>query len=468
MIKVVVKNFLFLTSGEVVSRVLGFLTTVYLARVVGIEGFGKLGFVWALYAYFAQLASQGFETVGVREVARGSIPLPTLTNALFSLRFLFSLASFILLLVFAFLASLDRITRTLLLLQGLNLLLLSFYVQFFFRGTESMKHIAGSRILQSISYLTLAIFFVKGPENLLLIPFLLFIATILSLIPLLRVYKKVAGGLFFHFSREAFRPLLQAALPLGLSGFMIQIYYNLDSVMLGFIRGTSAVGIYTAAYKIVLILNVIPNLILSSFFPSLARVDETPGGVLHLKEYVLTLIVLGIPLGFIGYFISPLLIQILFGSSYHEAVVPLQILFVNASFVFLSMAFANPLTANGKNREYLQIVMTGAAVNVVLNILLIPSFGLIGAAVATVLSEAAVTFRAKRELNKSHLLALKDYLVVPLLFAFIAFGFSLMIFLYFSTTASIAGVFFLISYVGLIFGWKEKVFDSLSETMATT
>ncbi|HAL55527.1 MAG TPA: hypothetical protein DCP63_03340 [Bacteroidetes bacterium] len=396
--KSMLRNFSALLTGEIISKILGFSTMVYLARVISVESYGKLGFVMAVYSYFAQLANPGFDTVGIREVARSTLPLSTLINSLFSLRLLFSAGAFLLLLLFSVLAGLDGETQTLLLIQGLALLAVSFQLNYVFRGKEQMIQVALSRIVQSVSYLVLIVLFVRGDRELLLVPGMLLISTLLGLLPLYVLFRKGGGGFRLTFSAETQRRLLSAALPLGLSGLMIQVYYNLDSVLLGFLKGAREVGLYTASYKIVLLLTIVPNLLLSSFLPALSRQDE--GQHPALREYVRTMIILGIPVGFVGYFAAEAILTTMFGSSYAGAATALQILLFNVSFVFVSMAFANPLIAWDKNKVYLKVVSFGAAANVVLNLILIPPFGIVGAAIATLCSEGVVAIQAYRELRR--------------------------------------------------------------------
>ena len=183
----------------------------------------------------------------------------------------------------------------------------------------------------------------------------------------------------------------------GISSFMVLIYYNLDSVMLGLLRSSHEVGLYTAAYKIVLLLTTVPTIILASFFPSLSKNFGEEGYEKMLRKYVSVMFIVGAPIGFIGYFAADWVMQIVFGITYQPAAMPLRILLFNVSFIFINMACGNPLLAWGEERAYLRVVAGGAIANLILNFLLIPRFGMIGAACATLLSEIAVFVLARKE-----------------------------------------------------------------------
>ncbi len=418
--KIILKNFLFLGSGEIISKLFGFFTTIYLARVLGVEGYGKLGFVLAVYSYFDLIANLGFEAVGTREVASGKSSVSETVSSIFFLRLFLSLSSFIILFLSSFFFQIDEDVRQLLLLQGLNLLLLPLSLYYFFSGKEKMHYVAISKIAQSFIYFLLINFFVSSSHQLWLSPLFFIISTITSYIFLFFSKSLQTFSLTFP-SQKVVKQILYSSFIMGLSTMMIRIYWNMDTVMVGILRTSFEVGLYTSAYKIVILLTTLPNIIITAFFPSFSKYTISKDGVSLLIKYILVLIILGLPIGFIGYFIAETVIHILFGSNYQEAVVPMQILFFNVSFIFLNIALANPLIAWGKQREYLIIVSSGALVNVILNFLLIPNFGIVGAAIATVCSEVAVFFQSWYYLTKFIDIDLWKYLQLPLVITVLVF-----------------------------------------------
>lgn len=395
--KKVLSNFIALSFGEASSKILGFLTTVYLARRLGTDSFGEYAFVLAIYSYFALLANPGFETVGTREVAKGKYSVEILFGSIFVLRILFSIISFVLLLICALLFHFENAIRVLLITQGLNLLLTPLLIQFIFRGLTEMKYVSLARILQSGIFLTFVVFFVREKDALFYLPILFLVSTVVSLGPLFVLYRRRFGSFSLSTSDETRRCILRVSTMVGVSSFMILIYYNLDSVMLGFLRSSHEVGLYTAAYKVVLLLIAVPGIILDSFFPFLSKNRNEEGYEKMLQKYFNVMFVVGVPVGFIGYFVSDWVIQMLFDNSFQPAAMPLRILFFNVSFVFINMAYANPLLAWGEEKAYLKVVMSGAITNLISNVLLIPPYGMVGAAISTLASEVVVFIVARNE-----------------------------------------------------------------------
>ena len=417
----VLSNFVALSFGEASAKLLGFLSTIYLARILGTDGYGQYAFVLAIYSYFGLLANPGFETVGTREVAKGQYSVELLFGSIFVLRVFLSAIAFILLLLFALLFRFENTTRVLLITQGLNLLLTPFLIQFVFRGLTEMKYVSLARILQSGVFLLFVLIFVQVKEALSYLPILFLLSTALSLGPLFFLYRKRFGSFSISTSSESRRYILRVSTMVGVSSFMVLIYYNLDSVMLGFLRSSQEVGLYAAAYKIILLLTTIPGIILASFFPFLSKNRDEEGYGKMLQNYLNVMFIVGAPIGFIGYFAADWIIQTVFGNSFQPAALPLHILLFNVSLVFINMAYANPLLAWGEEKAYLKVVMGGAITNVISNLVLIPQYGMGGAAIATLASEAVVFLIARREFHKKAPYAFDRSLVAIGFIAIIAF-----------------------------------------------
>ena len=384
----VLSNFFTLSLGEASSKVFGFLSTIYLARVLGSESFGQYAFVLAIYSYFALLANPGFETVGTREVAKGSYSVEVLFGSIFVLRILFSIIAFIVLLLCAFLLHFENTVRVLLLTQGLNLLLTPLLIQFVFRGLTEMKYISLARILQSSSFLLLAFFFVRSKDEIFHLPYLLLISTVVSLLPLIILYRKRFGGYSIVTSEKVRKDVLHNSVIFGASGLMILIYYNLDSVMLGFMRPKGEVGIYSAAYKIVLFVLGFQTLFSQSLLPVISQFAGAGKDRKPLLERSFALLLwLSMPMLLIGFFYSTQICVAVYGEGYTDSSEALRILSFAIFLIFNECITAIFLVAEGKMRQHLTSVTIGAIMNFTMNLFLIPHYGVLGAAVATVFSE---------------------------------------------------------------------------------
>jgi len=174
--------------------------------------------------------------------------------------------------------------------------------------------------------------------------------------------------------------------PLALSGIFALIYTYTDSVMLGLWKLFDQVAYYNAAQKIIA-LSILPaGLIITAFLPTLARYSDTDKQRTQKIFDYQNIILLGIaiPLVVGGYILANGLIIKVYGANYQPAVLALRILLVMAGISYLSNSFGNILFIFNQQKKSFWAYFSGAMINVSLNILLIPHYGMYGAALATI------------------------------------------------------------------------------------
>ena len=158
----VLKNFLSLTFAQIICNLLGFVAVAYLARVLGVEGFGSIGFAFAIASYFLLLNNLGFDTFGTREIARNKEKISQYVNNILSLKLFTSFIAFFLLLVFVLIIPKPTEIKKLILFYGLTMFSSALTVEWTFMGLEKMGIIAFSRILKQIFYLLFIILLVES------------------------------------------------------------------------------------------------------------------------------------------------------------------------------------------------------------------------------------------------------------------------------------------------------------------
>jgi O-antigen/teichoic acid export membrane protein len=444
------KNFIFLSSSEVISKVLGFLTTVIIARRVGVNGLGDIGFVLAVYAYFTFLANPGYDTIGARETVRKEIDDSNIINSIFILKFWSSVIAFLMLMLFCFFVPFSSTVKQLLMLQGLSLLTIPFAFQFFFRGGNQIHVVALSRLVQSVMYFIAVFIGVHGISDLTRVPIAFGVSTVIGLLPMFGLIQQHCS-LHLKVKKEQLHSLFVASLTVGAAAICIQVYLNMDTVLLGFFKTSKEVGLYTSAYKIVTLASTIPILIFTSFLPYLVSADKTL--TKEWKTYVLAMFSIGLPVSIGISLLAPAFISILYGAEYQEAVFPLRILSIDIFAVFVSVTFAQPLLLLGKEKKYLSIVAWSAGLNLLFNLFMIPLYGMIGAAITTVFAESLVAFRSwraiKHEVESTFIKEIAEMILiggVAILLMFLCKAL-------FTWNITIAGVSFIVFYSILILLW---------------
>lgn len=197
-----------------------------------------------------------------------------------------------------------------------------------------------------------------------------------------------------YFSLLRAKKLLVDSWPLLLSGMTIMIYMKIDQIMLGQMLGDDAVGIYSAATRISEVWYSIPMIIVASFFPGILEAKKrNHAEYLQLLQRLYVLMVwlsvaIALPMSFLS---TPIVIAF-FGSAYAGSGPSLAIHTWTLVFVSLGAASSQWFVAENRQILSLQRTLLGAVINIVFNFILIPKFGVLGAAYATLLAQASVCF----------------------------------------------------------------------------
>ncbi|OGU36139.1 MAG: hypothetical protein A2315_02900 [Ignavibacteria bacterium RIFOXYB2_FULL_35_12] len=388
----IASNLFSLTSAETAKRLLGFFTLVYLGRVLDKNGFGIIGFATAFVSYFILVVNFGFSTYGTMEIAKDPSKISKFVNNIFSIRILLAIFLSLILILYLFFSEHSTVTKYVILITGLNLFTNAFALNWIFQAVEKMQYIAIRQVLSGLLGLIGVVIFVHSENDLLIAASILTLSTLLGNIWFIPIYQKMFSKIKFEFSFPFWKELFRESFPLAFASIMIGIYYNLDMVMLGYMKPESDVGIYNAAYKVFL-LGIIPfQLIFSAFFPQLSRVGLRANEEfkITIKNYAKFVLGSGIVSGIFLFSFSERIILLVFGGSYLAAALPLSILAMNVIVVSLNVFLGNPMMAWGKLREYAIAIAFCAISNIILNFVLIPKYSYIGAAFATLLSEVAV------------------------------------------------------------------------------
>jgi PST family polysaccharide transporter len=268
-------------------------------------------------------------------------------------------------------------------------------IDFWFQSRVASRYSVIARLPSLLVFVGLRIFLILGALPLTLFAWAQTLETVSAAVGLLVVYR------YLGWRVAEWRPVYDQALalirecwPLIFASLSVMLYMKVDIVMLGKISGERSAGIYSAATRLSEGFYFIPMVIASSIAPMLlhARARSTRQYLQGLlKLYVLMVrisLAIAVPLAVV----SPVLIELLFGSSFAESSAVLRVHIWAAVAVFLGVASSQYLTNEGLQKLSLYRTMVGLVINIVLNLILIPSCGAVGAAIATLVSYFFATF----------------------------------------------------------------------------
>lgn len=397
--KKIIGNTSWLFGDRILNMALGLLVGVLVARYLGPKQYGTYNFVLAFILLFDPLCQLGLNSIVTRDLVHHPKAKNEILGTAFILRLVSTcLSSIIAIILIRFLRpDAPSIYSFVLLLAIANISQAFQTIRFWFESEVASKYIviATSTVLLITSGLNLLLVWTKS--SLFFFVLIASLKVVLENIGFLLSYQLTSGSLFrWRFNYPKARTLLAQSWPLILSSFGAIIYLKIDQIMLGQMSTDEAVGIYAVAARISEIWYFIPLAIASSVFPSLLKSKEKGKEAYDakLQQIYDILACAAFLIAFLVSVTASPLITLLFGSAYAQASTILSIHIWACVFIFMRAIFSKWLIAEGMFFYSLVTHGLGAIANVLLNLLFIPNYGGIGAAIATVISYATASYFA--------------------------------------------------------------------------
>lgn len=391
----ITRNFAVLTVGQLFSRGLAVVSNVYLARVLGADAFGAVTFALTILSYPELLVNLGFIRLGPREVVRNPDPdnVRRVVRSIITIRSILSLAAFgIFTLIVFTLPDANDLERRSTLIYGVYLFFVVLDLGWVFLGTERMHIVSIADILVQVVTVIGTFLFVRRPEDLGVVALIYLASQAVSILAVLALYTRQYGLPGFGANRDEVRSLVKAAIPIALTRSMGTINLNFDTLLVGFIMTSFAVGLYGAAYRFIWV----PSLVVAMYFNAVTPAFDR--AYRHGLDSIDTLLnrsvrwtgALGIGFAVGGMMFAPIMFGLVFTPEYQGAVLPFQILIWTFPFIFISRNYRTLLVSFDQQGAQLKLMVVAALTNILFNVVLIPLYGLMGAALATVAAEMVI------------------------------------------------------------------------------
>ena len=363
--KIIRNNFFSLTSLKVLTYILPLITFPYLIRVLGIEKFGLIMFAQATMYYFEIVVDFGFNLSATREVALNAKKpnkLNEIISAVFSIKFMLLLFSFLVLIVVVNLF--DRFLQDFLLYyySFLKVIALAFFPVWFFQGIEKMKYITLIDIISKSIFTVLIFVFVQSESDYILVPLIsgvgYIIGTIFSLIYLFRRFKKS----FIICSFSVLKKYFNDSLMFFLSRVSVSLYTTSNAFFLGLVTSNIMVGYYAVAEKLYMVIRQLYQPIVQVIYPYMSKSKNVK---FFKKLYPIIIF-----LNFIGVYVlwvyAPEIIFMVTNETFLETVKVFRILLIVACVVVPSVLIGYPfLAALGYKNEANYSTIIGSLFHVI-------------------------------------------------------------------------------------------------------
>lgn len=424
----IAKNTTVLFVSQIITYLLGFFITMYTARYLGVEGFGIIGSALALTGIFGVFADLGLGTVMVREVSREkSLGNKYLFNIAF-LKFFLAFLMFGLIAITVYLVGYPPIVSNVVYIITLSVLIGGYtgILNAVFQANEKMEFISVGNVLNSGVMLLGTIIGISYGFDIIFFAVLYVISNLAVLFYIFSVYKWK-----FSFPKPSidvnfWKPTLMLAIPLSIVTIFSMIAFRVDTILLSIIKGSVAVGWYTASYRLMEVFLFLPGVFAIAVFPVFSKFHVSSGDSLRFsyQKSFKYLTIISIPIAVGTTILASDIILLIYKSGFSESIIILQILIWTIPITFLNSIFGTIIPAMNRQNFLIKVTFISMLFNISLNLLLMPTYSYLAAAATTVFSELLVFTLCFYVLSKSfHLISLHKIVLKPVFASIVMGGF---------------------------------------------
>jgi O-antigen/teichoic acid export membrane protein len=404
--KKLVKNSAWLFLAEILSKLTALGIQIIAARYLGEKGFGVFGFAFIATGIVLDFIDNGLKVFLTRAISRNPDVMDDYLRNIFALKWVLSFASILIFLVAIILFPLDSETLKVISIIGLALIFNGYTEMYLgvFRAYEQMLLVSKLMVFQRIMFFVFGLFVLLTGYQVVAFSTAFLISTIISFFLARMQLNKSKLAIKKRFDRALIRKIFNDSLPICGVVFFSYIYFCIDSVLLFLMVGKSGTGWYFAAFKIIESLALLLASVRGALFPVFSRtsLQDNDRFMGLWREAAKFLIIIGLPISAGTAVLAPQLIDVLYGPRYEITGLLLQIMALPFFLLVLNEFIAYLLLSADKTDKVLKITIVGAIFNIVCNLLVIPKWGLVGAAVVAGLTELLIFILFFQTINKSY------------------------------------------------------------------
>ncbi len=388
------RNTGWLFTFRIASMIVSFLISISVARYLGPSNLGIINYSVSLVGLFSFLASLGIDSILYRDLVNSPENENELMGTAFFLRLFGSVLALIGVIVTMIILHGNALTNAIILIIASGYIFQCFLViPFYFQAKVISKPLSLSMFFGVVVLSLLKLVLILVGAGIYYFAAVLLAEPILYMIIYWFIYNRAGRRIFsWRFDKRIAKSMLLISWPLMFTGAFSAIYSRIDQVMLGSLLNSRAVGIYSVAALLSEYWYFVPLGIVSSLVPAIIN-GRKSGEIIYKKRLrsLLGLIALvGVTAALFFTFFSDKLIQFFYGSNYIEAANILKIYIWGGVGMSLGFVVNQLLIIENKTKIIFVFGLISMLVNVILNVLLIPKFGMYGAAVATLISYSII------------------------------------------------------------------------------
>ncbi len=391
------KNTSILFAEKILRMIVGLFVGVWVARYLGPDQFGLLSYAQSFVGLFTAFATLGLDGIVVRELVKNPNQKNVLIGTVFFLKLIGGFIILVLLSVAIKLTSNDYYTNILVFIIASATIFQSFNViDFYFQSKVLSKYIVYSNIISLFISSLIKITLILNDAPLIAFAWLILFDNMILAFGFIYFYLKNTSFKIKHliFDKNVAISLLKDSWPLILSTIVVSIYMKIDQVMIKEMMNSEAVGQFAAAVKLSEAWYFIPIVIANSLFPAIINAKNQNNELYYnrLQKFYDFMVWMAILIALPMTFLSDWLINLLYGEKYYQSGAVLMIHIWSSIFVFLGVASSKWFIIENLQKYSFYRTLSGAIINILLNYIMIPLYGISGAAIATLISQAIASY----------------------------------------------------------------------------
>lgn len=384
------KNTGWMFAGQMSTLVVAFFVGAWIARYLGPDKYGSLNYIISFVGLFSFLSSLGLEGILSRAIIRSPENKEKLLGTGLVLKIVGAIIAILLISITTFLTNKDILTNILIILFSTTFIFQSFSViSIYFQSQVLAKNTAKVQVISTFLSALLKVAFILSELDIIWFILSYVIDSLILAIGFIVIFSKDNGSILkWKFDIALAKKLMIDSWPLFFALFSALLFSRIDQVMINHYLGNTALGIYSAAVKLSEVWYFVPGLICTSLFPAIINSKDTDQHIYmdRLKRLYGLMFWLAVIIATLFTVFSAFLVKTIFGTAYSGAIDVLQIYVWAGIAVALGAVASNYLIAENYVKISLFINLFAAASNILLNLILIPTYGIIGAAWATLIS----------------------------------------------------------------------------------
>ncbi len=389
----VAKNTFWLSVSNFGGRLIKAIIIIYAARVLGTDGYGVFSYAITLAGFLTLFMDPGINGILIRDASKvNDDERRTIFGTMFVIKiFLLALGVLVILFIaplFTTLPGAKVLIPIVAIVLGLDTMR-----EFFFsliRAMENMEWEAAIFLLTNAGIVVFGFIFLAYAASAQSFSWGYVAGDVLGTAAAVIALRKYFRKIFSHFDPARVMPILKAAWPFAISGAIGLLFTNTDILIISWMRSASDVGIYSAAIRIIQTFYLVPAVIQFATLPLLSRLAKKDNERFRsaLERTLGMVFLASIPLSLGGIILGTQIMSFIFGAPYAAGGLAFKILAATLLFDFPASIIINALFAYDHQKSLIASSAYGAAVNIGLDLALIPFFGITGSAIATLIAQA--------------------------------------------------------------------------------